>query len=75
MKGKDNQHLTPRQLHVIPHILASPTYEEAARRAQISSKPIYEWLQDPLFKKELSKKKNRVVYQALSFLKTATQKR
>ena len=54
---KSSESLTPQQLQVLPHILASPTYEEAARQAEISSKQIHEWIQDPLFRRELSKRR------------------
>ncbi len=74
MKSEENQHLTPRQLQAIPHILASPTYEEAARRVKITSKQIHEWLQNPLFKKELSKRRTKAYSQALSTLKTSSTK-
>lgn len=74
MKSSENQNLTPRQLQVIPHILASPTYEEAARRAEISSKQIHEWLQDPLFRKELSKRRAEAYNQALSTIQISSIK-
>ena len=74
MKGKDIQNFTQRQLQVLPHILATSTYEEAARRASISSKQIYKWLQDPLFRKELSKKRTEAYNQAIFILKTSSLK-
>lgn len=74
MKSSKNQNLTHRQLQVIPHILASPTYEEAARRAQISSKQIHEWLQDPLFRKELSRRRTETYSQALSTIQISSIK-
>lgn len=74
MKSSENQNLTPRQLQVIPHILASPTYEEAARRAEISSKQIHEWLQDPAFRKELSRRRTEAYSQALSTIQISCTK-
>lgn len=74
MKGKELQHLTQRQLQVMPHILAASTYEEAARRANISSKQIYKWLQDALFRKELSKRRTEAYNQAIFILKTSSTK-
>ncbi len=72
MKSEGKQPLSARQLQVIPHILASPSYEEAARRAKITAKQIYEWLQDPPFKAELLKRRNEAYNQALSVLKTSS---
>lgn len=70
MKCPENQPLTPRQLQVIPHILSATSYEEAARRADISPKQIYRWLENPLFKQELAKKRNEAYQNALSYLKS-----
>ena len=66
--------LSKRQLSTLPHILSSPTYEEAARRANISSKQIYEWLKDPVFKSELEKQRNRIVQNAIDILRMNTIK-
>jgi hypothetical protein len=74
MKSNESQNLSPRQLQVLPHILASPTYEEAARRADISSKQIHEWLQEPGFRRELARRRTEAYHQALSSLKTAAIK-
>lgn len=72
MKSNEIGKLSARQLQVIPHILASPSYEEAARRAKITAKQIHEWLQDSLFKAELSKRRTESYNQALSSLKTSS---
>ena len=72
MKSEEKQQLSARQLQVIPHILASPSYEEAARRAKITAKQIHEWLQDPQFKAELLKRRNEAYIQALSILKASS---
>src|SRR5690348_2214930 len=74
MKSNENRHLTSRQLQVIPHILGTSTYEDAARHARISSKQIHKWLQDPLFVHELSKRRTEAYTQALSILKTSSIK-
>jgi hypothetical protein len=73
MKSKKNQ-LTQRQQQVIPHILSSSSYEEAARRANISSKQIHKWLQDPAFKNELLKRRTQAYNEALYTLKTSSTK-
>ena len=75
MKSNENSDfskLSRRQLLALPYILASPSYEEAARKAQISSKQIYEWLKDPEFKSELEKQRNQVVETAMNLLKMNT---
>ena len=74
MKSNENQRLTPRQLQVIPHILACSTYEEAAKRAKITSKQIYEWLLNPTFKEELTSRRTEAYCHALSTLKTSSLK-
>ncbi len=74
MKSKENPELTSRQLQVIPHILACPTYEAAAKKAKISTKQIHEWLLNPLFKNELAKKRTEAYCDALSSLKTSSSK-
>ncbi len=73
-KIRDHSKLTKRQCQALPHILSSPTYEEAARRAQVSSKQIHEWLKDPVFREELKKQRDSVFCDALSYLKSRTQK-
>lgn len=70
MKGKKIQSLTPRQLQVLPHIIASPSYEEAARRANINPKQIYAWLKEAQFREELQRQRNATFYEALGILKT-----
>jgi len=47
--------LSSRQFQVLPHILFSPSLEEAARRAEISPKQIHEWLKEPSFHQELKR--------------------
>jgi len=77
MKGNENidlSKLTKRQLTTLPHILAAPSYEEAAKRAEITPKQIYQWLKDPTFCAELKKQRNEVFFDALAFLKTGVQK-
>ncbi len=74
MKSYEKQKLTPRQLQVLPHILASPTYEEAAKRAKITTKQIHEWLLNPSFKVELTQRRTEAYCDALSILKTSSSK-
>jgi len=66
--------LSSRQLQALPYILSCPTYEEAARKAKISPKQLYQWLKDPIFKEELKQQRNVMFCDSLAFLKAATQK-
>jgi hypothetical protein len=74
MKSKENSRLSPRQLQAMPHILATPTYEEAARQAKVSSKQIYKWLQGTEFKAELSRRRSEAYNEALFALKTLSSR-
>lgn len=74
MKSNRNEGLTPRQIRVLPHLLASPTYEEAAKRAGISVKQIFIWLRDPNFQKELRKHQGLIFASSISTLKAATER-
>ena len=70
-KGNTTNNLTKRQEQVLPILLSSTSYEEAARRAKISPKQIYEWLKEDNFKKELMKRRNEIFCEALHFLKSS----
>ena len=74
MKSNENGKLSARQLQVLPHLLTSPSYEEAARRSGITSKQIYSWLKQPAFQEELKKQRNSIFCEALASLKAAVQK-
>ena len=54
----ENGGLTDRQRRVIPHLLASPSMEEACRRARINKTTVYEWLRDDTFRQELKRQRN-----------------
>jgi hypothetical protein len=73
MKSKINSTkvLTKRQEQVLPFILSSPSYEEAARKAKISPKQIYQWLKEDEFKNELIRKRNEIFRESLAFLKNS----
>jgi hypothetical protein len=72
MKSKENKVLSPRQLQVLPHLLSSPSYEEAARRSGVSVKQIFVWLKDPTFQKELRRNQSVIFTEAISSLKAST---
>jgi hypothetical protein len=53
--------LTDRQRRVIPFLLASPSIEEACRRARINKTTVYEWLKDETFRGELKNQRDAVI--------------
>jgi Transposase len=61
--------LTDRQRRVIPYLLASPSTEEACRRARINKTTVYEWLKDENFRKQLKSQRDAVIERALDSLK------
>ena len=65
----ENEGLTDRQRRVIPHLLASPSTEEACRRARINKSTVYEWLRDETFRQELRRQRDAVIERALDSLK------
>jgi hypothetical protein len=60
----DNGRLTERQQRVIPYLLASPSTEEACRRARINKTTVYEWLRDETFRHELKRRRDAVIERA-----------
>ncbi len=74
MKSKETSTLTPRQLQVLPHLLTSPSYEEAARRSGICSKQIHAWLKLSDFQEELKKQRTAIFSNAIGNLKASSQK-
>lgn len=67
-------YLTKRQQQVLPFILSSNSYEEAAKLANISPKQIYQWLKEDNFKNELQKRRKEIFEEALYFLKSSITK-
>ena len=51
----EEKRLSNRQREVLPHIAASDSLAEGARRANISRTTIYRWLEDDDFRAELSR--------------------
>ena len=66
--------LTNRQLLAISRIIASPTLEEACRKAKISRGTLYAWLKDETFKIELKRQRDEVIKEGLDRLKCAMTK-
>jgi len=54
---------------VIPFLLASPSTEEACRRARINKTTVYEWLKEEVFRQELKRQRDTIIEQALDSLK------
>jgi hypothetical protein len=61
--------LTDRQRRLIPHLLASPSIEDACRRARINKTTVYEWLKQEKFRRELKTHRDAVIQRALDSLK------
>ncbi len=66
--------LTRRQLHVLPFLISNPTVESAAKQSGVSSKQIFDWLNQPIFRQELENRKNEGVNQAVDRLKLTASK-
>jgi GTP-sensing pleiotropic transcriptional regulator CodY len=71
---KDKSSLTRRQLHTLPFLISSPSVETAAKQAGVSSKQIFDWLNQKAFRDELENRKNEAVNQAVDRLKATASK-
>jgi transposase len=74
MDEKQADSLTPRQSRVISILIQARTVEEGAKLAGVSKTSIYSWLRKPLFREELSRRKNELMDVAIEDLKTHVQK-
>jgi hypothetical protein len=72
MQNKET--LTRRQLHVLPFLISQPTVEIAAQQSGVSTKQIFEWLNQSVFRQELENRKNEAVNQAVDRLKLTASK-
>jgi hypothetical protein len=70
----NKEKLTRRQLHVLPFLISCPTVEMAGQQADVSTKQIFEWLNQPVFRQELEHRKNEAVNQAVDRLKLTASK-
>ena len=50
-------------------LLASPSTEEACRRARINKTKVYEWHKEEVFRQELKRQRDAVIERALDSLK------
>ena len=60
--------LTDRQIKVIPHIVACPTYTEGCEKAKINKTTLYKWLKEPEFKAELDRQRDEITQEAFGVL-------
>jgi hypothetical protein len=67
-KAKEKSKLTDRQLKAIPYIVASPTYTEGCKNAQINTATLYKWLKQPDFKAELDQQRDEIAAEAFGIL-------
>jgi hypothetical protein len=67
--GKNRERLNDRQVKAIPHLVASPTFEEGRKRAKVSRDTLYRWLRCPSFREELKRQRDVVTEEALEILK------
>lgn len=65
---------TPKQLHTIPYLVKCPSVEQAAREADVCSRQVWQWLQDPAYKREVDTQRNQLFSEAMDGLKNASQK-
>jgi hypothetical protein len=66
--------LTPRQLSAIPAIVSCPTCTEGVRKAGVSRKTFYRWLEIPEFKDELDRQRKKIAQAALEMLEQSLTK-
>jgi len=66
--------LTARQSKAIPLIVDSASYTEAAQRAGVSRKTLWQWLKDPQFAAELDRQRREVVSEAFGILSQSITK-
>lgn len=71
---KDRSSLTRRQLHALPFLISTPSIELAAKQSGISTKQIFDWLNQPTFRQEIENRKNEAVNQAVDRLKLTASK-
>ncbi len=54
-RGSKNSSLSPRQQSALPLIASTSTLAQAARSSGIGESTLYRWLQEPLFREELTR--------------------
>jgi AcrR family transcriptional regulator len=74
IQSGERKPLSARQLAMISHLIASPSVEEACRRAKISKPTVYNWFKDEVFKAELQRQREGVYKESLDALKAGGQR-
>lgn len=67
---KNGQQLNEKQLRAIPYLLSGKDVENACRAANISTTTFYNWLRNPIFKKELDKQRTNLITDAMTKLRS-----
>jgi len=68
-----NDQLTAKQRNAIPHLVAAPSIEEAARRAACTKQTLYNWLAEPAFAAAYEQAQMRVYESGLAALRCAIE--
>lgn len=63
--------LTAKQKAAIPHLIGARNLEEGSRSARISKVTLYQWLNNPAFKKALDDGREAIIEEGLARLKGA----
>jgi len=66
----NGQQLNEKQLRAIPYLLSGKDVENACRAANISTTTFYNWLRNPIFKKELDKQRTNLITDAMTKLRS-----
>jgi hypothetical protein len=66
----NGQQLNEKQLRAIPYLLSGKDIENACRAANISTTTFYNWLRNPIFKKELDKQRTNLITDAMTKLRS-----
>jgi hypothetical protein len=74
MTENDEKGLSERQKKALPYFATCTSSSDACKKAGVSRNTFYEWMKNPLFKKELFGMQNSVVAEAYAELKIATTK-
>jgi hypothetical protein len=65
----DNEVLSDKQRMALIHIVGNHTIEQGCKEAGISRDCFYRWLENPLFKAELSRPRETIFIEAIDHLK------
>jgi hypothetical protein len=74
MTKNDRSALSRRQKAALPIFASKLNVEEACNEVGVSRNTFYEWMKNDLFKSELDRLRNDIVYEAINKLKINTVK-